>query len=121
MRQFMSRSAIALVTLSGLAACATAPQPVAEPVVVNLPPMQTCSPMSALTRVVIPEETQTYFAITEIENPPYEPIQSKQKMTRVIEPERVIFVDSEGREVTDICDTQINPDGQANMQGQGGF
>lgn len=101
-------TALGLLTL---AACNTLPDPVAEPVVVNIPPMQTCTPMNALTRVVVPAKTETYFAITEIENPPYEPIQNKQTMTRVIEEARTIFVNSEGTEVTDICNMDINPNG----------
>lgn len=99
------------LSLLALAACNTIPEPVAEPVVVNVPPVQTCAPMSALTRVTIPAVTQTYYAITEIENPPYEPIQNKQTMTRVIEEARTIFVDSQGTEITNICDMEINPTG----------
>ncbi|MEL6687857.1 MAG: hypothetical protein AAFP97_09565 [Pseudomonadota bacterium] len=107
MRHFILPSIAGLV----LSACATAPEPVAPPVIVDVGPMQTCTPMSALTREVIPEKTETFIAITEIDNPPYEPIQQRQTMTRVVEPERVIFVDSNGTEVTDICDMDINPSG----------
>ena len=32
-------------------------------------------------------------------------------MTRVVEEARTIFVDSNGAEVTDICDMEINPSG----------
>ena len=100
----------ALAGAAALAACNTIPEePVAPPVQIETPPLRTCTPISALTRVVIPEKTETYIAITEIENPPYEPIQNKETLTRVIEPERTIFVDSAGREVTDICDAEINP------------
>ncbi len=106
----LALSAAMLGTLA-LAACNTVPEPLPEPVVVDVPPMQTCTPMSALTRVVIPAKTKTFYAITEIENPPYEPIQRKEKQVREIEPERVIFVDSQNREVTDICETEINPSG----------
>lgn len=102
----------------GLAACATAPEPTAAPVVVDIGPMQTCTPISALTRVTIPEKTETFIAITEIDNPPYEPIQQRQTMTRVVEEARTIFVDSNGAEVTDICDMEINPSG---MTSEGGF
>ncbi|MGJ8559851.1 MAG: hypothetical protein ACSHX3_06410 [Litorimonas sp.] len=101
-------TALGLLTL---AACNTLPDPVAAPVVVNISPMQTCTPISALTRVTIPAKTETYYAITEIENPPYEPIQNKQTMTRVIEEARTVFVNSEGTEITDICDMEINPNG----------
>lgn len=99
-----------LITL-GLAACATAPQQAPAPVYVDVGPLQTCTPISALTRVTIPEKTETFIAITEIDNPPYEPIQQRQTMTRVVEEARTIFVDSNGAEVTDICDMEINPSG----------
>lgn len=97
--------------LIALAACNTVPDPVMEQVVVDVPPLQTCTPISALTRVTIPAKTQTYYAITEIENEPYEPIQNKQKMTRTLEEARTVFVNSEGTEITDICNTEINPSG----------
>lgn len=107
----MRTLALTALGLLTLAACNTLPDPVAEPVVVNVPPMQTCTPISALTRVTIPAKTETYYAITEIDNPPYEPIQNKQTMTRVIEEARTVFVDSQGAEITDICDMEINPNG----------
>lgn len=106
--RILTLTALGLLTL---AACNTLPDPVAETIVVEIPPMQTCTPISALTRVTIPAKTETYYAITEIENPPYEPIQNKQTMTRVIEEARTIFQDSEGKEITDICDMEINPNG----------
>lgn len=102
---------LAILSVAALTACNTVPEPGPQPVVVNVPQMRTCTPMSALTRVTIPEKTETYIAITEIDNPPYEPIQNKQTMTRVIEEARTIFVNSEGREITDICNMDINPNG----------
>jgi hypothetical protein len=114
----MRKLTLTSLGLLTLAACNTVPAPVQEAVVVDIPPMRTCTPISALTRVMIPEKTQTYYAITEIDNPPYEPIQNKQKMTRVIEEARTIFVNSEGTEITDICDMEINPNG---MTSEGGF
>ena len=108
----MRLAILALPAVALLAACNTIPdEPVVETVEVYVPPVQTCVPMSALTRVVVPAKTETYYTITEIDNAPYEPIQRREEVTREIEPERVIFVNSEGREVTDICDTQINPSG----------
>lgn len=99
--------------LSLLAACSSVPDAPPQNVDVYVPPMRTCTPISALTRVHIPAKTEKYIAITEIENPPYEPIQDRQEMTRVIEEARTIFVDSEGREVTDVCDVEINPSGMS--------
>ena len=101
---------IMTASLSGVAltACETVPEPV-EVVQIEPPVLKTCTEISALTRVEIPEETETFYAITEIENPPYEPIQRKEKQVRVIKESQIIFVDSQGRQVTDICDTVIDP------------
>lgn len=91
--------------LAALAACTTVPEPVPEPVVVLPPePVQTCAPVSALTQVTIPAETKVQYAITMIDNPPYEPIENKVKRTVVVKPAQIFYVDSEGREVLDICD-----------------
>ena len=103
-----------LSCLTVLTACQTDPEQIDTSENVNVPEMQTCTPMSALTRVDIPAVTRTFTAITQIENEPYEPIEKKETITREIEPARVIFVDSDGTEVTDICETQINPSGMTN-------
>ena len=91
-------------TAALLTACATAPEPVAPPVKIVTQPIQTCQPLSALRRVVIPAVTKKVIAITQIDNPPYEPIQRKEEQIRVVTPEQVYYVDTAGREVTDICD-----------------
>jgi len=94
-----------LTMLAALAACTTVPEPVPESVVVLPPePVQTCAPVSALTQVIIPAETKVQYAITMIDNPPYEPIENKVKRTVVVKPAQIFYVDSEGREVLDICD-----------------
>ena len=95
-----------------LMACETTPEPIEAPVIIEPPVLKTCTEISALTRVTIPEETQVYYAITEIENPPYEPIQRKEKQVRVVKEAQTIFVNSEGREVTDICEPEIDPGAQ---------
>ncbi len=101
-------TALAAATLASiLAACASTPEPevIEEPVVVIVPePISTCTPISALKRVVIPAETKVFYATTEIANPPYEPIQRTEKVEREIKPAEVIYVDSEGRQVLDLCD-----------------
>jgi starvation-inducible outer membrane lipoprotein len=107
----MRTALLTTLAAAALAACSTTPEPIEETVIVEVDPFETCTPISALTRVTIPEKTQTRIEIVEIENPPYEPIQDRQTVTRVIEPARTIFQNSEGVEVTDICDTQINPSG----------
>lgn len=87
-----------------LGACQTIPEePPAEPVNVVTGPVETCVQLSSLRRLVIPAVTKTVIAITEIENPPYEPIQRREEQTRVVTPEQVIYVDDNNREVTDIC------------------
>ena len=93
-----------IAALSALAACKTVPEPVPEPVVINVPPVKTCQPVSALTQLIIPAETKVQYAITVIENPPYEPIESKVKQTKVVKPAQIIYVDSGGREILDICE-----------------
>jgi len=95
---------VAVVT--GLAACKTVPEPVPEPVIVIAPePIQTCAPISALTRVVIPAETKVQYYSTGIDNGEYEDIESARlKRTIVIKPPQAFYVDSEGREVLDICE-----------------
>jgi len=105
----MTRTALLLsvAVMTGLAACTTVPEPEPEPVIVIPPePIQTCAPVSALTKVVIPAETKVQYAITMIDNPPYEPIENKVKRTIVVKPAQIIYVDTEGREVLDICDKE---------------
>lgn len=110
MTRFTSITAAAFAL--SLAACTTTPEPVVieEPVAVIVPePISTCTPISALKRVIIPAETKVFYATTEIANPPYEPIQRTEKIEREIKPAEIIYVDSEGRQVLDLCDT---PEGE---------
>ena len=98
---------LSLAIMTGLSGCKTVPEPMPEPVIVIPPePIRTCAPVSALTKLVIPAETKVQYAITMIDNPPYEPIENKVKRTIVVKPAQIIYVDSEGREVLDICDRQ---------------
>lgn len=94
-------------------ACATPPEP--EPEVIVIPPevIRTCAPVSALQKVVIPAETKVQYAITMIDNPPYDPIERRVKQTRVVKPAEVIYVDTDGKQVIDICekDIEIGPIG----------
>lgn len=87
-----------------LSACTTTPEPIPETIVVTPEIVKTCAPVSALQRVVIPAETKVQYAITMIDNPPYEPIESKTKQTRIVKPAEIIYVDTEGRQVIDICE-----------------
>lgn len=121
MIRFLSaRSFTALAAVLVLGACKTTPEPVVveEKVEIIVPEVvDTCTPISALTRVVIPAETEIYYAITEIDNPPYEPIQRKEKLTREVKPEEVFYVDSEGKEVLDLCDAPEAGPTPENMEG----
>ncbi len=92
-------------TATALTACASAPEPTPPPpVTIVTQPVDTCQSISTLRRVVVPEVTKKVIAITQIDNPPYEPIQRREEQTRVVSPEQVYYVDTEGREVTDICE-----------------
>ena len=91
--------------MTGLAACTTVPEPEPEPVIVIAPePFLTCAPVSVLTKVIIPAETKVQYTITTFDNPPYEPIESKVKQTIIVKPAQIIYVDSENKEVIDICE-----------------
>ena len=97
----------ACALIATLGACATSPDADVKDVVIPPVPIKTCTPISKLTKVEIPAETETYYAITEIDNPPYEPIQRREKMTRVVKEAQIIYVNDAGEEVTDICEEQI--------------
>ncbi len=101
---------LSITLIIGLSACKTVPEPepIPEPIIVEVPaPIQTCAPVSTLQMVTIPAETKVQYAITLIDNPPYEPIESKTKRTIVVKPAQIFYVDSEGREVLDICEKNI--------------
>ncbi len=100
MRAFLALSAISALSLS---ACLTVPEAPA-PVVIAPPEMPACIPVSTLVKQVIPAETQVRYAITQIDNPPYEPIESRVKQTRVVKQAQIIYVNSENREVQNICE-----------------
>lgn len=96
-----------------LAACETTPEVEEAPIVIAPIPVQTCTPIQELERVVIPAKTEKFYAITEIENPPYEPITRREERVKVVEEEKVFYVDATGKEVTDICDDEPAPVGEA--------
>ncbi len=95
-----------------LAACETTPEPLPAPVVINQAPIIICEPVSALKQVIIPAETKIQFAITQIDNPPYEPIERKVKQVKVVKQAQITYEDSQGNQVLDICeDVPIGPTG----------
>lgn len=104
MRQLLILSAISAL---GLSACSTVPEAPPAPVVINVPPVQTCQSVGTLTRQFIPAETKVQYAITSIDNPPYEPIETRVKQVRVVKQAQVFYTNSAGQEVLDICETDI--------------
>lgn len=109
MEAYMSKLTpfLTLALLGALAACSTTPEPLPEPVVVvEVPaPVLTCAPVSTLQKVTVPAETKIQYYSTGIDNGQYEDIQSAQlKRTIIIKPAQVFYVNSEGREVLDICE-----------------
>ncbi len=97
---------LSVAVLTGLAACKTVPEPVPEPVIV-IPPeaFKTCAPVSTLQKVTVPAETKVQYYSTGIDNGEYGDIESARlKRTIVVKPAQVFYVNSEGREILDICE-----------------
>jgi len=86
--------------------CTTTPEPEPEPIIIDPEPIETCTPISRLEKVVIPAKTETFTAIVMIDNPPYAPIERRETQERVVEEAQIIYVDSENREVLDICEEE---------------
>ncbi len=103
MRRF---TLLALLCGTAFTACQTT-QPEARTMIVTPESLQTCMSVEGLTKKVIPAETKVQYAITQIENPPYEPIQTKVKQTKVVKPAKVIYVNEQGSEIVDICETNV--------------
>lgn len=102
---------LTITLLGGLTACASAPEPLPAPVpvIVKAPaPVLTCAPVSSLQKVTVPAETKIQYVTTGIDNGEYADIESARiKRTIVVKPAQVFYVDSEGREVLDICEKDI--------------
>ena len=103
---------LSVAVITGLTACTTVPEPTPEPVIVIPPePFKTCAPVSALQKVTVPAETKVQYYSTGIDNGEYEDIESARlKRTIVTKPAQVFYVDSEGREVIDICESVVTGD-----------
>ncbi|MEE9272530.1 MAG: hypothetical protein V3U57_04605 [Robiginitomaculum sp.] len=107
------------LSVSLLSACVTKPDPV-EIVEVTPPKIkQTCVLIGSLKKVVVPAVTKSGYSVTSIESPSefytdsktgevreykVPPIENKVPYTRIIEPERIIYVNDENKEITDICE-----------------
>ena len=100
---------LTLTVLGALGACTTVPEPIPEPVIVEVPQtVKTCAPVSSLQAVTIPAETKVQYYSTGIDNGEYADIESARlKRTIVVKPAQIFYVDSEGREVLDICEKDI--------------
>ncbi len=115
MRPYNTRLLAAAFAVTALSACAVIPEPVepvAPPIVVEVPPAPTCFEVSALQRVEIPAETRVVVGITVIENPPYDPIEQRTEREIVTKQAEVYYalVDPETgnqKEVTNLCDPTV--------------
>ena len=91
-----------------LAGCATSdPEP--EAVYIPPPEIRTCFAREELTVVEVPAETRTVKAITMIDNPPYEPIESVQEIVQEVRPAYTEYQDGAGNTVTTdmLCDSDL--------------
>ncbi len=108
----MTRTAwlLSVAVMTGLTACKTIPEPEPEPepvIVIAPEPIQTCAPVSTLRKVTIPAETKVQYYSTGIDNGEYEDIESARlSRTIVVKPAQVFYVDSENKEVLDICEKE---------------
>lgn len=113
---------------SGCAVIPDEPEVVIEPpVAIVVPPVEPlCYEVAELQRVEVPAETKTVYAVSVIENPPYEPIEQSTEQKIVIKQAEVFYVKvdpSTGSqaEVTSFCDqtVQTGPVGPAAGELQG--
>ncbi|MBL4852726.1 MAG: hypothetical protein JKY25_00630 [Robiginitomaculum sp.] len=118
MTRIFKTTSFIMVLGTTLSACVTV-QPEA-PVVVTAPPIvETCIRMSTLTKVEVPAVTKSGFSIVSIENEDEQyydpetkkwvtieipPIERKEPWTKIITPAHIIYVDSNNKEITDICE-----------------
>ncbi len=111
-------------TILALGACHTTKAvKTVKPVEVTPPPVkETCVSINTLKKVVIPAVTKTGYSIVSIEGRTEQyydeqtktwktittpPIERKEPYTKIIEPEKIIYVDQDNREVTDICEKDL--------------
>lgn len=97
---------LALISTLGLGACATT-APEIEQIVIAPEPVQTCISLDKLEKRTIPAVTRQQTAITTIDNPPYEPIETRTQRTIIVSPAEVLYVNADGQEALDICEKDI--------------
>ncbi len=118
MTRIFKTASLTLVFGAALSACETVQPP--PPVVVMPPPIvETCIRISTLRKVEIPAVTKSGFSIVSIETEDEQyydpetkkwvtieipPIERKEPWTKIIKPAQTLYVDSNNREVTDICE-----------------
>jgi len=117
MRTSIKLLSIAVFTSSALSGCLLVPEqpqePVVQtPVVVAPPPPPACYEVAALQRVEIPAETRTVVGISLIENPPYDPIETRTEQKIITKQAEVYYalVDpatGNQKEVTNLCDPAV--------------
>lgn len=119
-----SKTAIVGLCAAALSACVTTPEPepIPEPVVVAPLPIQTCTPASQLTKIVIPAEYKEGFTINSVENEPEyitdpatgevrevtAPAQETKVPYKILtKEEQIVYVNADNMEVTDICSDDV--------------
>lgn len=104
----MTRTLLLAGLLLPLAACRTM-EPEPEPVFIPPPEVRTCFPREELVAEQVPAETKTYTAITMVDNPPYEPIERKETVTREVRPAYTRYRTETGEIVADdkICNDDL--------------
>lgn len=123
--QAYSKYSLFLLSALLVTACKTTKVEEKPKMVDITPPVQeTCIPIERLTKVVIPAVTKSGYSIVSIEGRTEQyydeetktwktittpPIERKEPYTKIIEPEKIIYVDSENKEVTDICQKPVPP------------
>lgn len=96
---------ISILLCIGLLSCETVPEN-QNANSLNVTPIETCISVSSLIKVEVPAKTKIQYAITIIDNPPYEPIENKVKREVVIKQANIYYQDSNGNKILDICDKE---------------
>jgi len=116
---------------TAITGCAVIPEEpeiiIEEPVAIVVPPVEPlCYEIAELQKVEVPAETKTVYAVSVIENPPYEPIEQRTEQRIVIKQAEVFYVKVDPEtgnqaEVTTFCDenVEVGPVGPAEGELEG--